>query len=1164
MAQNPEEIRQSLNRYLGADFRGRLRAKGIARGMVWRNGHVPEGSPPFADTLSADLLDFGYAVLVLALELRDANLLRTEASFETADAFVVAAEALESAVRRGDPNDGDQGRHLVVGATAFHLGGYAARSYSLLPAVVLERNLSSAERALALLLRRDFVAMRELIYGWLENIDHSDEAVARRLQDETDEFGSEDAIVLALTTTYFRALGLADTALLTGEATRYEAAIVVLSKLISSAANVGNLPIWWVATLTIHLLRDLWNQSLHNQLPHGGRPNPGLPERWGELRRDFISQLAARKPPHIDLWPSQLEAARRSIDNADDLVIALPTSAGKTKIAELCVLRTLADAKRAIYVTPLRALSAQVERVLASTFVPLGATVTSLYGAIGTSSVDRQTLMDAEIVVATPEKLDFALRQDPHVLDDVGLIVFDEGHMIGLGSREIRYEVLIQRLLRRTDAEGRRIVCLSAMFNPADAYFKDFAEWLRNDVPGSPIHVEWRPTRRRLAELDWLAHSGTARLSFLESEEAFVPRFVERQPPRSRGRTRAFPADDKEFCLAAANAFARDGNAVLIYSPQRSLIDPLVRKFVQLKKQGYVSDIGALNSLELETALAIGREWLGEDHSAVKALELGLGTHHGALPRPFQSAIEELLARKRLPVVVASPTLAQGVDLSCSVLVFRSLTRYNAEEGRQTPISATEFANVVGRAGRAYVDLDGIIVLPSFQAGWARANRHRQFDALIRASRSQRLLSGLAHLVYELASRISSRLGVKEAQLLEHVVNNTELWSDKRLAAAEDLDDDDDPELRSLDEYLADLDVAILSLVEPLDAPITQLASVLDTILRDSLWKRTLIHEKSNVQLLEREMIASRARWIWRKTSVEQRRACFSAGLGAQAGTFLFDQLDELATILRDLHAAVVKADTKKAAALAVNLAERVISGPHFSVRKAPDNWQGVLTKWVTGVGFGKMLDGLGTREEQRTQAFIQDGVVFRLVWAAEAVRVQAASSGHDLASELGDGPMLALTHGVPSIPAALLCQAGYASRVGAVWVTNKLGANFTTMEAMREWIKQHESSLKRASFWEHDDHRLLWNRLATPDAGEYPRRWRRRVKEVIPQWRTSVPAERSYVRLLAYGERSAHVCNESLEPVGELELDFDPNGAALGAEVLQGGKLRISYYGPN
>src|SRR5206468_2530253 len=114
----------------------RLLALGLARGMVWRDGVVPDGAPPALNsaTLTQDLLDFGYGVLALALELRDANRERPpEQQFDTREAFRVAAEATESAVRRGDPNWGDQGRHLVVSAAAFHLAGYAARSFSLLP-----------------------------------------------------------------------------------------------------------------------------------------------------------------------------------------------------------------------------------------------------------------------------------------------------------------------------------------------------------------------------------------------------------------------------------------------------------------------------------------------------------------------------------------------------------------------------------------------------------------------------------------------------------------------------------------------------------------------------------------------------------------------------------------------------------------------------------------------------------------------------------------------------------------------------------------------------------------------------------------------------------------------------------------------------------------------
>jgi hypothetical protein len=308
--------------------------------------------------------------------------------------------------------------------------------------------------------------LRSQIIQWHSDPTHTDDAVVARLVDETDTFDAEDAAIFALTTSYHGGLGLADTGLLLGDREIFDTAIRTLESVVASAGQIGNIPTWWIATMTLHILRDLWDQSLHVVLPSG--PNINAPERWNDLRRDFIALLATRQPPHIELWPSQIAAARRAIDPIDDLVIALPTSAGKTRIAELCILRALADGKRTVYVTPLRALSAQIERVLARTFVPLGAAVTSLYGASGATLIDVQTLVSADIVVATPEKLDFALRQDPNVLNDVALVVFDEGHMIGLGSREIRYEVLIQRLLRRQDAANRRIVCLSAMFNPDD------------------------------------------------------------------------------------------------------------------------------------------------------------------------------------------------------------------------------------------------------------------------------------------------------------------------------------------------------------------------------------------------------------------------------------------------------------------------------------------------------------------------------------------------------------------------------------------------------------------------------------------------------------------------------------------------------------------------
>jgi hypothetical protein len=364
MARDPEAINQVLMELVQPQARGRLLTLGLARGMVWRDGIVPDGVPARLNSaaLTPDLLDFGYGVLSLALELRDANREReADRQFATSEAFRVAAEAIESAVRRGDPTHGDQGRHLIVSAAAFHLAGYAARSFSLLPIPALEKNLASHERSLGLLLRRDLVLLRAHIIQWHANAAHSDEAIAGRLLDEADEFGAEDAAVLALVTSYHRGLGLADTALVFGDREIFDAAVRTIEIVVASAAQIGNIPTWSVATLTLHLLRDLWNQSLHVVLPSG--PNVDAPKRWNDLKRDFIAQLGTRRPPHIELWPSQIAAAGRAIDPADDLVIALPTSAGKTRIAELCILRALADGKIAKALNEAHPLTADTQEV---------------------------------------------------------------------------------------------------------------------------------------------------------------------------------------------------------------------------------------------------------------------------------------------------------------------------------------------------------------------------------------------------------------------------------------------------------------------------------------------------------------------------------------------------------------------------------------------------------------------------------------------------------------------------------------------------------------------------------------------------------------------------------------------------------------------------------
>src|SRR5438046_1002177 len=120
--------------------------------MIWNEGVLPEDAPGFSAELSSDLLDHGYGVLARALRLRELD----PESPVLDDALRVAAESVESVVRRGDPEDPSRGFRLLVAAVASHLGGYAARAYSLIGRDLAGLNLASAEALVALIARRSF------------------------------------------------------------------------------------------------------------------------------------------------------------------------------------------------------------------------------------------------------------------------------------------------------------------------------------------------------------------------------------------------------------------------------------------------------------------------------------------------------------------------------------------------------------------------------------------------------------------------------------------------------------------------------------------------------------------------------------------------------------------------------------------------------------------------------------------------------------------------------------------------------------------------------------------------------------------------------------------------------------------------------------------------
>ncbi len=641
MAATLEELQVSIKAAAEPGYRDQLLAQGQARAMIWRNGELPIDAEEYDPRLSEDLLSFGYSLLLHGLRYLDLG-----GDFETARvAFEVAAESIEAVVAKG-VHDENRDFHRLVAGGAYHLGRFSARAYSLLYSGLSEANLSVVERSLALLVLRDLAGLSSLLAEWFEsgvgsdaNLEASLGPVVSKDADSADgnyEDTVGEAVLLALEGNFLSALSQTLLALERGEQRLAARAQESLKHGLAVAGEMNFVTQWWAHRLAIYIVDGLWNSSFHAILPKEG-PDGAEVGTWTELRKLFIASLMCRNRAEIELWPSQVDAAKCVLELNKNLVLSLPTSAGKTRIAELCILACLAAGKRVVFVTPLRALSAQTEVALRRTFGVLGKTVSSLYGSIGVSGGDVDTLASRDIVVSTPEKLDFALRSDPDLLDDVGLIVLDEGHMIGLGEREVRYEAQIQRLLRRADADSRRIVCLSAIL-PSGDQLEDFTGWLTSDQPDGLIKKDWRPTRLRFGEVDWDPTTQSAELKIVVGDEhPYISEFVVGRTTSKRANAAVYPAKQTDLCIFTAWRLIGEGQSVLVFCPLRKSVIPFAKRIIELSDKGLLPPIMKPSMASIASALAVGAEWHGADHAILTCLKMGVAVHHGALPTQFRS-----------------------------------------------------------------------------------------------------------------------------------------------------------------------------------------------------------------------------------------------------------------------------------------------------------------------------------------------------------------------------------------------------------------------------------------------------------------------------------------------------------------------------------------------
>ena len=1146
MASTIEEIEEVIQRAITTGFRGRLLERGLARSMIWVDGELPDGAPNFADKLSYDLLSYGYSLLSLSIRLRelngDADLCRA--------AFEKSATAITDVIHNGNPDDPEKGFHKVLAASAYHIGRFSAKAFSLLHKGIENENLSRMEQMLSLLMLRQFDKLYSSILDWKASGLGSDESLAEKIELEVDQFDERaDAEVLheesgiayvelpvidlAITDNFYSAIFEFIFTLETGRPELFEGAISRIDNSLSVASALNMLPQWWVLRITKHLLNDLWESSFHRVIQI--TPDQEHSADWLLLRWLFIASLFKRNRAEINLWPSQIEGATRAVNDLDDLVVSLPTSAGKTRVAELCILRCLAIGKRVLFITPLRALSAQTESSLRETFLPLGKSVSSLYGSIGTSDFEQDVLKTQDIVVGTPEKLNFALRNDPSIIDDVGLVVLDEGHMIGLTEREINYEVQIQRLLKRDDADQRRIVCLSAILPDGDQ-FDDFVGWLRQDKEGAAIQSDWRPTDLRFGEIVWQANTG--RINFtIGEEQSFIPGYI--QPsipslPNPGVRRTAFPKNAQELTLATAWRLIEDDHTVLIYCPQRSSVDAFATVIIDLHKRGALDSVLTVPSQRLELAKVLGCEWLGPDHPIIECLNIGVAIHHGALPTPFRKEMEKLLREGVLKVTVSSPTLAQGLNLAATAVIVHSLYR-NGEL-----IKASEFKNVVGRAGRAFVDTHGLVLHPIFDRhGW----RKRKWRELVEDARDRNMVSGLFRLVATFLKRMASSINADTfGEVQEYVMNSVAVWDFPFVDGESEEDAEEKANVWS--RHLVNLDTALLSLLGEKDVPVVEIPNTLDEILQSSLWQRCLNRRENELQTIYKSVLVERAKYIWNTTTTLQRKGYFLAGVGLETGQRLDAISRQVNELLIDANAYIAENSQQVAITTIIELAELLFDIAPFTPRNLPDDWKDILTAWLRG----EMLTDFNFIDIDEALQFIEDGLIYRLPWGLEAIRVRAQANEDVIA----DGTTIddyevglvvpAIENGTLNRSAALLMQAGFNSRKAAIHAVSSTNASFTNGRQLKAWLNSDEVfNLTIESNWPTPETSALWLKFVEEYQPKSETTWDSVSKQAPVNWLPEFsPLPGSFVKILNCETGNTQVLGADGEKIGQLHLRYD------------------------
>ncbi|MEI7561380.1 MAG: DEAD/DEAH box helicase [Actinomycetes bacterium] len=388
-------------------------------------------------------------------------------------------------------------------------------------------------------------------------------------------------------------------------------------------------------------------------------------------------------------------AGCQALESGKGVLVAAPTGAGKTIVGEFAVDLAILSGTKCFYTTPIKALSNQKFSELVTRYGE---------SKVGLLTGDTSINSEAQIVVMTTEILRNMIYANSSTIDKLKFVVMDEVHYLADKFRGAVWEEILIHL-----PESVQVVSLSATVSNAE----EFGEWLQTVRGDTEIIVsEIRPVPLYQHVL-----FGNRLIDLFNDEMKLNPELtkLERDTYRQvRGNWRDKPKGPKTLSRPdVIEKLDREGLLPAItFIFSRKACDAAVKQCLQsgikLTNENDRSRIRTIVSknignLAQEDLVVLGYyEWL-------EGLEKGIAAHHAGLLPAFKTTVEELFQEGLVKAIFATETLALGINMPARTVVLEKLSKWNGEG--HVAISAGEYTQLTGRAGRRGIDIEGNAVI---------------------------------------------------------------------------------------------------------------------------------------------------------------------------------------------------------------------------------------------------------------------------------------------------------------------------------------------------------------------------------------------------------------------------------------------------------------------